>query len=510
MARTELLLGNGFQAKYWGVTMPPTNDQLDCSAQLERLLGRMKTMFEAKPEATVSASYTDIWATLENGEKQFIELMTGKKPLETDDIEFGPTLYLLWHYLPVIEPKYGQAILDFLHDWLGMPETKITTKQWDDQFWPTIDNGGVASSDGSLVQHSKYAVVDYSWLIAFLEYIFLKHSFLIFKVVPYPFQTSPSVVPINSSDELTIALTGDWGSGHWQDGAFTSPSQQVMEQIELLKPNLTIHLGDVYYAGTETSADGGIMFPGEEVNNFTSLWKQGTLGKSFTLNSNHEMYSGANGYFKDALNADHKSGHSDLFEAQTCTSYFAITFKDWIIFGLDSAYYDQSTLIMHGAISDAKHTQQAKFIHDTLQNNPQCTSVMILTHHTALKTDGSKVNDPLWTQVTQAVSCVTGKNPDVWYFGHVHNGIVYSPSSAGTSTKCRCVGHGALPFGSAYGLDNNTNVTYYANTPLPNGDEQQKNRVLNGFAFLTLGKGTIQETFYDQEGNVAWSGPDGR
>lgn len=494
--------------------MTPTNDQLDCSAQLKGVLGRVKTMFEAKPEATPSDALQDLWTLLQTSETKFIKLMQGQEPPSTDpgEIEFGPTLYLIWHYLPEIVidgHEVGSWIIDFLL-LLGMPDTQITQKVWDDQFWPKIDNSGVVSSDGTLIQHSKYAAVDYCWLVAVLEYILLKHGFLVFKVEPYPFQTTPAVVAIDSSDELTIALTGDWGTGHWHDGAFKSPSQHVMSQIESLKPNLTIHLGDVYYAGTETSEDGGLVSPGEEVNNFTKLWKQGTLGMSFTLNSNHEMYSGANGYFKEALNAGQQSGQSDLFKAQTGTSYFAITFKDWIIFGLDSAYYDQSTLFMHGAISDATHTQQAQFITDTLKSNPQVKRVMILTHHTALQTDGSKVNDPLWTQVTQAVMNGIGKNPDVWYYGHVHNGIVYSPTSAGSSTKCRCVGHGALPFGSAYGLNNNTNVTYYANTALPKGDEQQKNRVLNGFALVTLGNGTIQETFYDQQGNVAWPVPDGR
>lgn len=114
--------------------MTPINDQLDYSAKLKRLLGRMKTAFEAKPEVIVSDSFTGIWAKLESGEQQFIELMTGKKPLETDDIEFGPTLYLIWNYLPDFEPPLGKKILDYLLIPLGLPKTKIKTKQWD-KYW---------------------------------------------------------------------------------------------------------------------------------------------------------------------------------------------------------------------------------------------------------------------------------------------------------------------------------------------------------------------------------------
>ena len=77
-----------------------------------------------------------------------------------------------------------------------------------------------------------------------------------------------------------------------------------------------VHLGDVYYAGTT----------GEESGNFVDLWpKAYASGNSFTLNSNHEMYYGANGYFKTAL------GSGAPFAHQKNTSYFALTYGDWVV-----------------------------------------------------------------------------------------------------------------------------------------------------------------------------------
>ena len=60
--------------------------------------------------------------------------------------------------------------------------------------------------------------------------------------------------------------------------------------MALLQPHLTIHLGDVYYAGTET----------EEQQLLVNLWPSGSMG-ALALNSNHEMYSGGTPYFNVAL-----------------------------------------------------------------------------------------------------------------------------------------------------------------------------------------------------------------
>jgi hypothetical protein len=56
---------------------------------------------------------------------------------------------------------------------------------------------------------------------------------------------------------------------------------------------------------------------------------------------------------------------------------------------------------------------------------------------------------------------------------------------------------------------NKPSVEYYAHELLSsvyeNTDAQQANRVLNGFAMLTLGPDSISEEFIDQTGAVRWS-----
>jgi len=87
-------------------------------------------------------------------------------------------------------------------------------------------------------------------------------------------------------------LAGDWGTG-------TDIAQQVADFMVSTNPELTIHLGDIYYVGTESEVRQNCF--GEDTPAYKGvLWKMGTKG-SFALNGNHEMYSGGNGYFEDFL-----------------------------------------------------------------------------------------------------------------------------------------------------------------------------------------------------------------
>jgi hypothetical protein len=95
------------------------------------------------------------------------------------------------------------------------------------------------------------------------------------------------------ADELSIALAGDFGTGNFGTAADPSPAIKIANNvIPALTPDLTIHLGDVYYAGSSE----------EETDHLVKLWPSGGgPGTAFTLNSNHEMYSGGNAYFDVAL-----------------------------------------------------------------------------------------------------------------------------------------------------------------------------------------------------------------
>lgn len=421
-------------------------------------------------------------AYLQASETKLVQLMNNQHPSDTQPgaTQYGMALYILDSTHPVL-----RRLLDF-------PKTQITLdmlKSWDDE----VSGAGVIDYDGTMISTAKFGDLDAAWVTALIFYIALKLG--VREVSSWaPFGTTPAI--INSTDDtVKIAIVGDWGTGSWTDGTLEDyPALAVINQLPLFTPDYTIHLGDVYYAGTA-----GFLDSDEEVENFVANWPSGSKG-SFMLNSNHEMYSGAQGFFAKGLKAP-------AFSAQQNTSYFTIQSEKWIIIGLDTAYYDKSPLFMNGALNDAN---QINFIKSL---NTANKTIILLTHHNPTNLDGTSIAGlPLWNQVLAAL----GRAPDFWYWGHVHNAMVYSATSfpAQNGVKARCAGHGAIPFGLAWGLQNpdgttKPSVTYYANELLSSmyesTDVQQSKRVMNGFAMLTIGADSIKEQFLDQTGTERWS-----
>src|SRR6516225_835925 len=327
---------------------------------------------------------------------------------------------------------------------------------------------------GEIWGTGKYQNLDPGWAEAgasWLENLALaKHSFG---------DSTPQTISVPNS--VQIAMAGDWGTGDWRTAANPAPSTDVRKHMAFLQPHLTIHLGDVYYAGTND----------QEKHLLVDLWPKGSLG-ALTLNSNHEMYSGAKPYFQVALAAN-------LFADQQQRSFFALENDNWVIVGLDSAYYSNAEgLYLDGALyAEGGPQPQVDFLRSQAAKGKK---VIVLTHHNGLTEDGSKPT-ALWSQVMSAFP--EGGAPAYWYWGHVHAAVVYQPQTHGpTNVLCRCCGHGALPWGHALELANNPNVVWYENRLAKDPDIPQ--RVLNGFAVLYLDGPNINEVFYDENGGAAW------
>jgi hypothetical protein len=323
---------------------------------------------------------------------------------------------------------------------------------------------------GEIWGTGKYQQLDPGWaetIAVWLENLNKKRSF----------NSTPGMIKI--PDSLQIAIAGDWGTGDWRTASNPAPSTDVAHHIEFLQPDLTIHLGDVYYAGTAE----------QEKHLLVNLWPKGTLG-ALTLNSNHEMYSGAKPYFQLAL-------ASSKFGFQQRSSFFALENSKWIIVGLDSAYYsDAEKLYMDGSLfAPGGPTTQLDFLKQQANKGKR---IIILTHHNGLSEDGSSTT-VLWSQVMSAFP--DGLGPAYWYWGHVHAGMVYEPYGA-PEVLCRCSGHGGVPWGQASMLGKSPSVAWYEKRSARDPDIPE--RVLNGFTSLRLDGADLKEIFYDENGGIAW------
>jgi hypothetical protein len=330
-------------------------------------------------------------------------------------------------------------------------------------------------SDGAIWGTGKYQQLDPGWAESFA--VFLEAAIL---GTNHPFVETPQVIPI--PDSVRIALAGDWGTGDWRTPANPAPSTNVGRHMSSLHPDLTIHLGDVYYSG---SSD-------QEHYELVDIWPKGTVG-SLALNSNHEMYSGAKPYFQAIANPP--------FEIQKGCSFFALENTNWIVVGLDSAYYsDAYSIYLDGALFPAHmpNVQNAFLLQQGAKAAARGKKVIVLTHHNGLDETGTTTN-ALYDQVMNAFP--DGAGPAYWYWGHLHVGVVYrNRDPQGHNVACRCCGHGALPWGQATELDN-PNVLWYEKRSANDPDVPQ--RVLNGFAMLSLDGPDINEVFYDEEGGLA-------
>ena len=314
--------------------------------------------------------------------------------------------------------------------------------------------------------------------------------------------SQPVILRGADNQEVRIAIIGDWGSGKYKLSGLShsgGPACAVMDTLGQLEspPDYIIHLGDTYYSGTGTHRSP----VNEESINLTDMLNQypniAKPGHCFTLNSNHEMYGGAYGYYKQALS-------NSLFSSQRGCSYFSLEFGDWIIAGIDSAYFDPSVLYMEGGLGKQSKNPQYEFLKQ-LENTGK--KVIIMSHHTGISTNGNSHSKYLWKDVSSVIT------PDYWYWGHIHLGAVYSEHAYSKNIKTRCIGHSSMPFAIPPGMSKcQNNVDWYSNTPLNLSFESEsivysRPRAKNGFAVLTLSKNDITEEVYEI-GNTkpVWSG----
>jgi hypothetical protein len=329
------------------------------------------------------------------------------------------------------------------------------------------------SPEGVIWGTGKYQELDPGWAEAFAVYL---ESLLPVFGGKHPFMVDPQVITI--PNDVQIGLAGDWGTGNWRTAANPAPSTDVGNHMAMLQPHLTIHLGDVYYAGTSD----------QEQHLLVNIWPKGSIG-SLALNANHEMYSGSKPYFAAIASA------TSPFAMQKGCSYFALQNDHWVIVGLDSAYFSpEEGLYMDGSLGPDEGTQ-VMFLQQQVATGKK---VIVLTHHNGLAADGSSTTG-LWAQVMSAFPA--GAGPAYWYWGHVHIGAVYQPKPP-ANVMCRCIGHGALPWGQASELASNANVVWYETRSADDPDIPE--RVLNGFAMLYLEGPNFQEVLYDENGGVAW------
>jgi hypothetical protein len=100
--------------------------------------------------------------------------------------------------------------------------------------------------------------------------------------------TSLDSFQLQLPDRAVVVLFSDWGTGE-------ETAKRVMRQIKRQNPTHAIHLGDVYYSGTNDEIRERFL------DIIDAEGPSSSNCKYLALNSNHEMYSGGHAYFELTL-----------------------------------------------------------------------------------------------------------------------------------------------------------------------------------------------------------------
>jgi len=290
----------------------------------------------------------------------------------------------------------------------------------------------------------KYGKLDPHWVDVVVE----KAQVLARGKHPFVSHQSGSDFRFAMDNQATVAIVGDWGGGN-------AAAQAVAAQIRNLNPDHVIHLGDVYYSGT----------PKEVEERFLRYWPAPHApGRSFALNSNHEMYSGGYGYFDLTLRTFGQPA-----------SYFSLSNDHWRLIGLDTGY-DEHDL----------HPPQAEWLGQQLSGGAKN---ILLSHHQLFsayeRTDASRLR----AKVAPVLPQIYG-----WIWGHEHLAVVYDKHDG---INAICLGNGCFP----YDLPRARPAV-----PIKWIDDRKSDDVFypgqHTFALLRLDGPRIDLEFVDEGGNV--------
>ncbi|MCL4554157.1 MAG: metallophosphoesterase [Actinobacteria bacterium] len=217
-------------------------------------------------------------------------------------------------------------------------------------------------------------------------------------------------------DHARVALLGDWGTGRPE-------AKRLLSRIKANRPDVVIHLGDVYYSGTAFEMKNYFLDPW-----FQILDLKNNPIPTFTMSGNHDMYSGGGPYY-DAID-----------KLAQPASYFCLRNKSWQFIAMDTGLH----AIKPGGGMTYLEDAEAEWVKDKIRNAGGRRTVL-LSHHQLFSASedigGQEFNTLLYKQLSDVLPKV-----DYWFWAHEHDLVVFKEHLG--LKRGRCIGHGAFPVGN--------------------------------------------------------------
>lgn len=234
--------------------------------------------------------------------------------------------------------------------------------------------------------------------------------------------------PFSISNRARVVVLSDWGSGLPRAQRVGDAARETLDKAAApARDKHIVHLGDVYYSGLAS----------EYENNFLANWpverKEADIISSWTLNANHDMYSGGWGYFDHLLRKDPRFKRQYDVDGNP-SSFFSLENDHWLILGLDTGYHDNLIFDAHDL-----YGSQAQWVNERLSATPNKNGILFSHHQpfSLFEKGGEKL-------LKKLESPLTNGRVRAWFWGHEHRCTLYEPRE--NIEYPRCIGHGGIPF----------------------------------------------------------------
>ncbi len=243
--------------------------------------------------------------------------------------------------------------------------------------------------------------------------------------IPYirPDLAGPGVIEI--APDARIALLSDWGTGR-------RTALAVLRDLAQHQPDILVHLGDIYYAGTPSECEHNFHRP------MTAELRAVRHPAIYTLSGNHDMYSGGEGYYG-------LIGRLNDGAARQRASYFCLRSRDrrWQFLAMDTGLNAYDPFERH-PLTRIDPAEEAWLLARIAEFEGQ---TVLLSHHplfSALARIGPGGPLPYNPNLMASFGrfAAAGRIA-AWFWGHEHTMALYQPYRG--LARGRCIGCGAIP-----------------------------------------------------------------
>jgi len=334
----------------------------------------------------------------------------------------------------------------------------------------------------------KFSQCDPGWLEAVADYI---GYYLIQRKTPEYYDASSGrqfvyTLPAPAGPELVIGLLGDWGTGE-------PVAQVAIDQLFQLKPDLILHVGDIYYAGTLEETQQNFLAQVQAARQ-----RYGLQIPVFTIPGNHDYYSGGQGFYQLIGQLNAGIGNGEYVQG---ASFFSLQGNGWQLQAMDTGYNDSDLFDVANDITFLNPSEAAWHVQQIEAGVSAGRRVILFSHHqffsafesigaTSTGNQGGANYNP-YLQGNFGDLLAAGKI-SAWFWGHEHLFELYGQYQ--NLAVGRCIGYSAFPVpaaGNAYQV-NYPKVP--ANTSVVLGTTEESYN--HGYAVLTLGSSGATVEYY--------------